>query len=109
MEIISPKSLVEEMLKKNNTIYQDNVLKISYIDNNSDETVIIFSHAVSVPKEGREMFGGYTHTDRNVIHIVDIQCSWFNNFTPEFILFKINHLIHDKKIYLVGAYHNILY
>jgi hypothetical protein len=103
MEIISPNYIVEEMLKKNNIIYQDEVLKISYINNSSQETVIIFSHAVSLPKDSREMFGGYTYEDRNVIHIVDVKCSWFNNFTPEFVLSKIQDLVDNKKIYLVGA------
>lgn len=103
MDLISPEEVVKSLIDRLQTIYHDDNLKISYIDNKSKEVVIIFSHARYLPNDGREMLGGYINKDKNVIHIVDIKCSWFNNFTPEFVLSKISYLVLGKIVYLVGA------
>jgi len=93
---------IEELKKIKKDIYRDDVLKISYIDNNSDSVVIVFAYGLKPPAEPKENFYLYTKNDKNIIHVVDLMTSWFNNFKPEFILEKIKHLINDKKVYLVG-------
>lgn len=95
--------ILNNIIKKNTTIYKDNNVKITYIDNSSKEVLIIFSYAVNPPDNPREHISAYLKEDKNIIHVVDLKCSWFNNFTPQFLLDKIKHLVDNKKIYLFGA------
>jgi hypothetical protein len=93
---------LKELIQKKQSIYKDEDLSISYIDNNADSVVIVFAFAMYRPRKPVESLPFYTKTDKNVIHIVDINVSFFNNFTAEFVIDQIKHLIKDKDIYLVG-------
>lgn len=93
---------IDDLKNKRKIIYRDDVIKISHIDNNSDSVVIVFAYGLKPPAEPKENFYLYTRNDKNIIHVVDLMVSWFNNFTADFILEKINHLIKDKRVYLLG-------
>lgn len=94
---------IDELVSIKENIYKDENLQISYINNNSDSVVILFAYGmITITEPPRENLSLYTLNDKNIIHIVDLKVSWFNNFTAEFILEKIQHLIDGKKVYLVG-------
>jgi hypothetical protein len=93
---------IDQIKNKRQIIYKDDVIKISHIDNDSDSVVIVFAYGLKPPAVPKENFYLYTRNDKNIIHVVDLMVSWFNNFTADFILEKIKHLIENKKVYLVG-------
>lgn len=95
---------IDELISKKQNIYEDENIRISYIDNNSNSTVIVFAYGmITLTEPPKESLPLYTKNDKNIIHIVDLKVSWFNTFTADFILSKINNLIYNKTIYIVGA------
>lgn len=47
--------------------------------------------------------GHYRGSDKNILHITDKKTSFFNFFTPEFVLSKVEKVINGKKIMLSGS------
>jgi hypothetical protein len=93
---------IEEINEKKRSIYADKNITISHIDNDSDSVIIIFAFAMALPRMPRESLHFYTKNDKNIIHIVDSEVSFFNNFTAEFVIEQIKDLIKDKKVYTTG-------
>lgn len=92
---------ISEIINNLYTIYENNKLKISYLNNddNNKNILIIFSYA---QKNNRENIFFYLKKNFNIIYIVDKKNSWFNNFSPIFIKNKILNLIENKSVYILG-------
>jgi hypothetical protein len=97
------KNTINDIIKNKIKLYEDDNLLISFLNNSNSNNNILIIFSYRNEDKDKEPISYYLKKDANIIYIVDKKNSWSNNINFNKIKEKIQYIIKNKKIFLVGA------